>query len=127
MADVPLYAALFKDELSLYQDMSGDSLHKRGYRMAMHASSLNEAAAAGVLSLAGWPAAASSGKQTFAVQPLLRCCPDTSREPLQRENAELTCVHSSLTESAAAEMLSLAGCTSCVARLSSLCCADVQV
>lgn len=62
MADLPLYAALFKDELSLYQDMSGDSLHKRGYRTAMHASSLNESAAAGALALAGWPATASTGE-----------------------------------------------------------------
>ena len=62
VADVPLYAALFQDELSLYQDMSGASLHKRGYRTAMHVSSLNESAAAGMLSLAGWPATAAAGK-----------------------------------------------------------------
>lgn len=61
VADVPLYAALFKDEFTLYLDMSGESLHKRGYRTAMHASSLNESAAAGLLSLADWPATASSG------------------------------------------------------------------
>lgn len=63
VAEVPLYAALFKDELMLYQDMSGESLHKRGYRTAMHTSSLNESAAAGLLSLADWPATASSGEQ----------------------------------------------------------------
>lgn len=43
-------------------DLSGDSLHKRGYRTAMHASSLNESAAAGVLSLASFPEALSQGK-----------------------------------------------------------------
>ena len=30
-------------------------LHRRGYRSAMHAASLNESAAAGLLRLAGWP------------------------------------------------------------------------
>ncbi len=60
VADLPLFAALFQDECSLYLDMSGDSLHKRGYRTAMHASSLNEAAAAGVLSLANWQTLSAS-------------------------------------------------------------------
>lgn len=41
-----------------YRDMSGESLHHRGYRAAMHRASLNEAAAAGILQLAGWPAVA---------------------------------------------------------------------
>lgn len=43
------------------RDMSGDSLHRRGYRSAMHKASLNEAAAAGCLALAGWPQAAAAG------------------------------------------------------------------
>lgn len=43
----------------LYRDMSGESLHRRGYRSAMHRASLNEAAAAGILQLAGWPAIAA--------------------------------------------------------------------
>ncbi len=42
--------------VTIFRDMSGASLHRRGYRGAMHAAALNEAAAAGVLSLAGWPA-----------------------------------------------------------------------
>lgn len=58
---MPLYAALYRDHISLYRDMSGDSLHRRGYRAAMHRASLNEAAAAGVLHMAGWPAAAARG------------------------------------------------------------------
>ncbi len=53
--DVPLFAALHHDHMTLYRDMSGDSLHRRGYRDAMHRASLNEAAAAGALQLAGWP------------------------------------------------------------------------
>ena len=43
-----------------YRDMSGESLHHRGYRSAMHRASLNEAAAAGILLLSGWPAVAKA-------------------------------------------------------------------
>ncbi len=44
--------------------MSGESLHRRGYRSIMHKASLNEAAAAGVLRLAGWAADAREGAKT---------------------------------------------------------------
>jgi hypothetical protein len=47
-----------QDEMLFYRDMSGESLHHRGYRTAMHRASLNEAAAAGILLLSGWPAVA---------------------------------------------------------------------
>lgn len=61
--DLPLYTTAYKDHVCLYADMSGDSLHRRGYRAAMHRASLNEAAAAGILSLAGWSLeAAQSGE-----------------------------------------------------------------
>ncbi len=59
-ADLPLYAVLFQDHVTLYADMSGASLHRRGYRQAMHKASLNESAAAGMLQLAGWPAIAAT-------------------------------------------------------------------
>ena len=53
--------------MCLYADMSGDSLHRRGYRAAMHRASLNEAAAAGILSLAGWSfEAAQSGENRYS-------------------------------------------------------------
>jgi hypothetical protein len=54
-ADLPLFAALFQGTVSLYRDMSGDSLHRRGWRSAMHKASLNESAAAGLLLMSGWP------------------------------------------------------------------------
>jgi hypothetical protein len=54
VADVPLYCTAYQDRLTLYRDMSGASLHRRGYRQAMHRAALNEAAAAGILRLAGW-------------------------------------------------------------------------
>jgi 23S rRNA G2445 N2-methylase RlmL len=55
-ADVPLFLALHRGKASLYRDMAGASLHKRGYRYdtPMHRSSLNEAAAAGLLYIAGF-------------------------------------------------------------------------
>ena len=51
---MPLFVSCFKDTFSVFRDMSGDSLHRRGYRDAMHKSPLNEAAAAGILLMAGW-------------------------------------------------------------------------
>ncbi|KAH9324721.1 hypothetical protein KI387_004899 [Taxus chinensis] len=54
MADVPLFLSLYRDCATIYRDMSGISLHRRGYRAAMHKASLSEAVAAGILTLAGW-------------------------------------------------------------------------
>ena len=56
-ADVPLFMTLYKDRATLYRDTSGDSLHRRGYRanLSVHKAALNEAAAAGLLHIAGWP------------------------------------------------------------------------
>ncbi len=51
----PAYSVFWCNMQTVYRDMSGESLHRRGYRDAMHRASLNEAAAAGVLQLAGWP------------------------------------------------------------------------
>ena len=67
----------------MYRDMSGQSLHRRGYRSVMHSASLNEAAAAGCLLLAGWPDAAMTGKLLAAVS-LGAYPPDSIREPLHR-------------------------------------------
>lgn len=55
-ADVPLFMALHGGTLTLYADMAGDSLHKRGYRAdgAVHRGALNETVAAGVLYRAGF-------------------------------------------------------------------------
>ena len=66
-ADLPLLLSCFRDRVILYRDMSGASLHKRGYRDAMHKASLNEAVAAGVLQLAGWPAAVKHAAQRSQV------------------------------------------------------------
>lgn len=62
-ADVPLFLSLYRDEAVMYRDMSGESLHRRGYRdAAIHRAALNESAAAGVLSIAGWAAACESAR-----------------------------------------------------------------
>ena len=53
--DMPIFVTAFQNQLRIYRDSSGVSLHRRGYRQAMHAASLNEAAAAGCLYLSGWP------------------------------------------------------------------------
>lgn len=54
IADVPLYVSFFNDVMKVFRDLSGTSLHRRGYRDAMHKSPLNEAAAAGILLFSGW-------------------------------------------------------------------------
>ena len=53
---LPIVAVANQGLLTLYRDCCGQSLHRRGYRDVMHRASLNEAAAAGCLILAGWPA-----------------------------------------------------------------------
>jgi len=52
--DLPLMALLKRDELSLYRNLSGPSLHKRGWRPIQVKSPLNESIAAGLLLLSGW-------------------------------------------------------------------------
>lgn len=53
-ADLPLFLYLYRDEAILYRDLSGITLHKRGYRDVMHKSSLNECVAAGMALMSGW-------------------------------------------------------------------------
>ena len=60
--DLPLYLSLYRDRALLYRDMSGVSLHKRGYRDVMHKASLNEGVAAAVLLMAGWAQPAAAGE-----------------------------------------------------------------
>ena len=60
-----LFVTMFKDEVKVFRDVSGRSLHKRGYRGRIHRAALNEAAAAGILMLAGWPAIAERGARCY--------------------------------------------------------------
>ena len=52
--DILINVHIAKDHLTLSLDSSGESLHKRGYRVANTEAPINEALAAGMLLMAGW-------------------------------------------------------------------------
>jgi 23S rRNA (guanine2445-N2)-methyltransferase / 23S rRNA (guanine2069-N7)-methyltransferase len=59
--DLRLHLRVADRRARLYLDLSGESLHRRGYRERGGLAPLKENLAAGLLVLAGWPAAASGG------------------------------------------------------------------
>lgn len=59
--DLRLNLYLYRDEARLALDISGDSLHRRGYRGETGAAPLKENLAAAILMLAGWPSIAAQG------------------------------------------------------------------
>lgn len=59
--DVRLHLHLERGQASLSLDLSGASLHQRGYRLQQGAASLKENLAAALLLRAGWPALAAEG------------------------------------------------------------------
>lgn len=61
--DVRVNVYLDRDQATLGIDLSGDSLHKRGYRLEGGKAPLKENLAAAILLRAGWPAVASAGGQ----------------------------------------------------------------
>jgi putative N6-adenine-specific DNA methylase len=71
--DLPLKLVLTRDVLTLYRNLSGTSLHKRGWRPVQVKSPLNEATAAGLLILCGWDRASPladpmCGSGTFLIE-----------------------------------------------------------
>lgn len=52
--DIPLVLYLTKDRYSLYIDLSGEPLNRRGFRVEPASAPLNENLAAGLLRLSGW-------------------------------------------------------------------------
>ncbi len=52
--DVAVFVHLVKDEATVYLDVSGDSLHRRGWRAKGRDAPLKETLAASILRLAGW-------------------------------------------------------------------------
>lgn len=58
--DLRLHLHVNEDQISLYFDASGDSLHKRGYRIITDKAPINEVLAAGLIQLSGW-----QGKEPF--------------------------------------------------------------
>lgn len=59
--DLRINVFLFRDKATVNIDLSGDSLHRRGYRLAGAIAPLKENLAAGILMRAGWPAIAQTG------------------------------------------------------------------
>lgn len=73
--DVPLHVHALANGFSVSLDLSGDSLHKRGYRVAMTEAPLKETLAAALLQQAGWPTTGFSalldpmcGSGTFLIE-----------------------------------------------------------
>jgi len=60
-AQVRIHLHLDRDHANLSLDLSGESLHRRGYRRASAQAPLKENLAAAILLRAGWPALAASG------------------------------------------------------------------
>lgn len=53
-ADVMINVHISSKEVTLSLDSSGDSLHKRGYRVAQTEAPINEVLAAGIILMSGW-------------------------------------------------------------------------
>lgn len=62
--DIKINIHIFKDHCDVSLDSSGESLHKRGYRVAVGLAPLSEVLAAGLILLSGW-----DGKKNF-VDPM---------------------------------------------------------
>lgn len=52
--DVQFHIHVFRQKAIVYLDSSGDSLHKRGYKVAHHPAPINEVVAASLLQFAEW-------------------------------------------------------------------------
>ncbi|EDY86239.1 methylase [gamma proteobacterium HTCC5015] len=60
--DIRVHVHAFRQRASLSLDLSGDSLHRRGYRSQQGTAPLKENLAAAILLRAGWPQLAAEGK-----------------------------------------------------------------
>ncbi|MCR4964429.1 MAG: RNA methyltransferase [Bacteroidales bacterium] len=52
--DVQFFLHVYKNEAQLFVDSSGESLHKRGYKLRNHPAPINEVVAAAMIKLSGW-------------------------------------------------------------------------
>jgi len=59
--DLALRCRLFRDQAVLFLDLSGEALHRRGWRIQGGAAPLKETLAAALLLRAGWPEIAAGG------------------------------------------------------------------
>lgn len=75
-ADVMINVHISGTEVTLSLDSSGDSLHKRGYRVAQTEAPINEVLAAGIIMLTGWDGSTPfvdpmCGSGTFLIEAAL--------------------------------------------------------
>lgn len=63
--DVSIHVHLHGAQITISLDLSGESLHRRGYRLAIGGAPLKENLAAAILLRAGWPAIAARGGALF--------------------------------------------------------------
>ncbi len=71
--DLRIVVSLFQNTAQISVDASGESLHRRGYRLEAGEAPLNETLAAGILKLSGWDCASPlldpmCGSGTFAIE-----------------------------------------------------------
>ncbi len=59
--DLRINARLSRDKVVVSLDLSGDSLHRRGYRLKQGSAPMKENLAAGILIRSGWPEIAATG------------------------------------------------------------------
>ena len=52
--DVQFHLHIFNNQCHLFLDSSGESLHKRGYKVSNHPAPINEVVAAGMIKMSGW-------------------------------------------------------------------------
>ncbi len=52
--DVQFHIHIFNNHAALFLDSSGESLHKRGYRVSTHPAQISEVVAAAMVKLSGW-------------------------------------------------------------------------
>jgi len=77
--DVHVFVHLVANELTIYLDLAGESLHRRGYRAEALAAPLKENLAAAILRLAKWDPETPfidpmCGSGTLAIEAALRAC-----------------------------------------------------
>jgi putative N6-adenine-specific DNA methylase len=86
--DLTLFVHLVRDNATVYLDLSGESLHRRGYRTGKRAAPLKENLAAAIVRLSGWDRARPlldpmCGAGTIPIEAALwarRIAPGLSRE-----------------------------------------------
>ncbi len=77
--DVAINVRIFKNEATISLDSSGESLHKRGYRVATGPAPMNEVLAAGLILISGWKGNSNfidpmCGSGTIPIEAALFAC-----------------------------------------------------